>query len=165
MQTAVPAGVGAMAAILKLPEGKLDGILEEAAQGEVVTAANFNSPDQVVIAGMPALWSVCRGAAFHSKRPVAHSGSGERKTDPTAAASADHGRGGWPAVVGTAWNGVVAPAGTPKAIVDTLAHEIGRSLNAADVKIDSRPRGWRPSAARPKSSALFSKRKPRSGRK
>jgi [acyl-carrier-protein] S-malonyltransferase len=51
MQEAVPAGVGAMAALLKLPEGKLDGILEEAAQGEVVSAANLNSPDQVVIAG------------------------------------------------------------------------------------------------------------------
>lgn len=51
MQKAVPKGVGAMAAILKLPEGKLDGILAEAAAGEVVTAANFNSPDQVVIAG------------------------------------------------------------------------------------------------------------------
>ena len=51
MQEAVPAGVGAMAALLKLPEGKLDAILQEAAQGEVVTAANLNSPDQVVIAG------------------------------------------------------------------------------------------------------------------
>ncbi len=51
MQEAVPPGVGAMAAILKLPEGKLDAILAEAAQGEVVSAANFNSPDQVVIAG------------------------------------------------------------------------------------------------------------------
>jgi [acyl-carrier-protein] S-malonyltransferase len=51
MQEAVPAGVGAMAALLKLPEGKLEGILAEAAQGEVVSAANFNSPDQVVIAG------------------------------------------------------------------------------------------------------------------
>ncbi len=51
MQEAVPAGVGAMAALLKLPEGKLAGILAEAAQGEVVSAANFNSPDQVVIAG------------------------------------------------------------------------------------------------------------------
>jgi [acyl-carrier-protein] S-malonyltransferase len=51
MQEAVPAGVGAMAALLKLPEGKLDGILAEASQGEIVSAANFNSPDQVVIAG------------------------------------------------------------------------------------------------------------------
>lgn len=51
MQEAVPAGVGAMAALLKMPEGKLDEVLAGAAQGEVVTAANLNSPDQVVIAG------------------------------------------------------------------------------------------------------------------
>jgi [acyl-carrier-protein] S-malonyltransferase len=51
MQEAVPPGVGAMAAILRLPEGKLDAILEEAAQGEVVSPANLNSPEQVVIAG------------------------------------------------------------------------------------------------------------------
>jgi [acyl-carrier-protein] S-malonyltransferase len=51
MQDAVPAGVGAMAALLKLPEGKLDAVLAEAAQGEIVSAANLNSPDQVVIAG------------------------------------------------------------------------------------------------------------------
>jgi [acyl-carrier-protein] S-malonyltransferase len=51
MQEAVAPGVGAMAAILKLADGKLEGILAEAAQGEVVTAANYNSPDQIVIAG------------------------------------------------------------------------------------------------------------------
>ena len=51
MQAAVPAGVGAMAALLKMPLEKLDGVLAEAAQGEVVSAANLNSPDQIVIAG------------------------------------------------------------------------------------------------------------------
>jgi [acyl-carrier-protein] S-malonyltransferase len=51
MQEAVPDGVGAMAALLKLPEGKLDQILAEARQGEVVAAANLNSPDQIAIAG------------------------------------------------------------------------------------------------------------------
>jgi [acyl-carrier-protein] S-malonyltransferase len=51
MQEAVPAGTGAMAALLKLSPEKLPAILAEAAQGEIVTAANFNSPDQVVIAG------------------------------------------------------------------------------------------------------------------
>jgi len=51
MQSAVPQGVGAMAALLKLPDGKLDEILSAAAEGEVVTAANLNSPDQIVIAG------------------------------------------------------------------------------------------------------------------
>jgi [acyl-carrier-protein] S-malonyltransferase len=51
MQEAVAPGVGAMAALLKLPEGKLDEILAAAAQGEIVTAANLNAPDQTVIAG------------------------------------------------------------------------------------------------------------------
>jgi [acyl-carrier-protein] S-malonyltransferase len=51
MQEAVPPGVGAMAALLKMPEGALAGVLAEAAQGEVVSAANLNSPDQIVIAG------------------------------------------------------------------------------------------------------------------
>lgn len=51
MQQAVPPGVGAMAALLRLPADKLEGVLAEAAQGEIVSAANLNSPDQVVIAG------------------------------------------------------------------------------------------------------------------
>ncbi len=51
MQEAVPEGVGAMAALLKLPLDALDSVLERAAQGEVVTAANLNSADQIVIAG------------------------------------------------------------------------------------------------------------------
>lgn len=54
MQEAVPAGVGAMAALLKLPDGTLHGILGKAAQGEVLSAANLNAPDQVVIAGQTA---------------------------------------------------------------------------------------------------------------
>jgi [acyl-carrier-protein] S-malonyltransferase len=51
MQEAVPPGVGAMAALLRLPDGKLDAILAEAALGEIVSAANFNSTEQIVIAG------------------------------------------------------------------------------------------------------------------
>jgi [acyl-carrier-protein] S-malonyltransferase len=51
MQEAVPQGVGAMAALLKLPDGRLESILRDAAEGEIVTAANLNSPDQIVIAG------------------------------------------------------------------------------------------------------------------
>lgn len=51
MQEAVPEGVGAMAALLRLPSGKLEAILSEAAQGEIVTPAGLNSPDQIVIAG------------------------------------------------------------------------------------------------------------------
>jgi [acyl-carrier-protein] S-malonyltransferase len=51
MQEAVPPGVGAMAALMKLPEGALDAVLAEAAQGQIVTPAGFNSPDQIVISG------------------------------------------------------------------------------------------------------------------
>ena len=40
-----------MAALLKMPLDRLDGVLAEAAEGEIVAAANLNSPDQIVIAG------------------------------------------------------------------------------------------------------------------
>ncbi|MSP15884.1 MAG: [acyl-carrier-protein] S-malonyltransferase [Myxococcales bacterium] len=51
MQEAVPPGEGAMAAILGLAAGPLGEALLEAAQGEVVTAANLNGAGQIVIAG------------------------------------------------------------------------------------------------------------------
>jgi [acyl-carrier-protein] S-malonyltransferase len=51
MQGAVPAGVGAMAAILGMDPAQIGPICEQAAQGEIVSPANFNSPAQVVIAG------------------------------------------------------------------------------------------------------------------
>lgn len=51
MQEAVPVGVGAMAAILSVEQEVLAEICREAAQGEVVSPANFNSPGQIVIAG------------------------------------------------------------------------------------------------------------------
>lgn len=51
MQDAVPAGVGAMAAVLGLDAGKVKEICAQAAQGEVVSPANFNEPSQTVIAG------------------------------------------------------------------------------------------------------------------
>jgi [acyl-carrier-protein] S-malonyltransferase len=70
MQEAVPPGVGAMAAILKLSEEKLAAVLLEAAQGEMVTTANFNSPDQIVIAG--------------------HAGAVHRAADLAKAAGAKH---------------------------------------------------------------------------
>lgn len=51
MQEAVPAGEGAMAAVLGMPIGLLQQVCAEAAQGEVVSPANINSPDQIVISG------------------------------------------------------------------------------------------------------------------
>ncbi|EPJ87062.1 MULTISPECIES: ACP S-malonyltransferase [Pseudomonas] len=54
MQEAVPAGQGAMAAILGLDDADVLAACAEAAQGDVVSAVNFNSPGQVVIAGSTA---------------------------------------------------------------------------------------------------------------
>ena len=51
MQQAVPAGQGAMAAILGLDDDAVREVCAQAAQGEVAEAVNFNSPGQVVIAG------------------------------------------------------------------------------------------------------------------
>jgi [acyl-carrier-protein] S-malonyltransferase len=51
MQEAVPAGQGAMAAILAMPLDQLQQVCADSAQGEVVSPANINSPDQIVISG------------------------------------------------------------------------------------------------------------------
>lgn len=51
MQQAVPAGTGAMAAILGLSDDAVKNACEAAAQGDVVSPVNYNCPSQVVIAG------------------------------------------------------------------------------------------------------------------
>ena len=63
MQAAVPAGSGAMAAILGLEDEAVEAACREAAQGEVVEPANYNSPGQVVIAGAAAAVQRAIGAA------------------------------------------------------------------------------------------------------
>ncbi|WP_462328238.1 ACP S-malonyltransferase [Thiohalocapsa halophila] len=61
MQAAVPAGTGAMAAILGLDDDQVRAVCAEQAGGEVLEPVNFNAPGQVVIAGHKA--AVERGAA------------------------------------------------------------------------------------------------------
>mgnify|MGYP000102844033 CR=1 FL=1 len=51
MQIAVPNGVGGMAAILGMEDETVEDVCVEVAQGQVVQAANYNSPGQLVIAG------------------------------------------------------------------------------------------------------------------
>jgi [acyl-carrier-protein] S-malonyltransferase len=51
MQEAVPRDVGAMAAVMGIEAARLEELCSEAAQGEVVSPANFNAPGQIVIAG------------------------------------------------------------------------------------------------------------------
>jgi [acyl-carrier-protein] S-malonyltransferase len=52
MQEAVPAGTGAMAAIIGLEDHQVVNLCASVAEGEVVAAVNFNAPGQVVIAGV-----------------------------------------------------------------------------------------------------------------
>ena len=51
MQEAVPVGTGTMAAMLGVERDVLEEICRDAAEGDVVSPANFNSPGQIVIAG------------------------------------------------------------------------------------------------------------------
>jgi len=66
MQSAVPEGVGAMAAVLGLDDAAIRAVCAEAAQGEVLEAVNYNSPGQVVIAGNKA--AVDRGCALAKEK-------------------------------------------------------------------------------------------------
>lgn len=74
MQAAVPAGQGAMAAILGLDDADVVAACAEAAQGDVVSAVNFNSPGQVVIAGTTAAveraMAACKAAGAKRALPL-----------------------------------------------------------------------------------------------
>jgi [acyl-carrier-protein] S-malonyltransferase len=66
MQEAVPVGIGAMAAILGMDLEKVTAVCHDAAQGEVCSPANINSPEQVVISGNTA--AVERAAKLADER-------------------------------------------------------------------------------------------------
>jgi [acyl-carrier-protein] S-malonyltransferase len=66
MQEAVPVGVGTMAAILGMELEKVTSVCQDAAQGEVCSPANINSPEQVVISGNTA--AVERAAKLADER-------------------------------------------------------------------------------------------------
>lgn len=66
MQEAVPAGEGAMAALLGLDEETARAVCDESAQGEVVEVANLNSIGQIVIAGQAS--AVARAAELAKQR-------------------------------------------------------------------------------------------------
>ena len=74
MQSAVPAGQGRMAAILGLEDADVVAACEEAADGEVVSAVNFNAPGQVVIAGAAAAVEraieACKGKGARKAMPL-----------------------------------------------------------------------------------------------
>ena len=74
MQASVPEGVGAMAAIIGLDDESIIKACQEAEQGEVVSAVNFNSPGQVVIAGHKAAveraGELCKAAGAKRAMPL-----------------------------------------------------------------------------------------------
>ena len=66
MQEAVPVGEGTMAAVMALTAEEVNQLCKEVAQGEVLVAANYNSPEQTVIAGQTA--AVDRAVALALER-------------------------------------------------------------------------------------------------
>lgn len=78
MQEAVPAGHGAMAAILGLNDAVVVEICAKAAEDEVVSAVNFNSPGQVVIAGNKAAVDSRHGAVQRGRRQACPAAGGQR---------------------------------------------------------------------------------------
>ena len=74
MQQAVPAGVGAMFAIIGLDDAAIVKACADAAQGEVVSPVNYNSPGQVVIAGHKAAveraGELCKAAGAKRALPL-----------------------------------------------------------------------------------------------
>lgn len=81
MQAAVPAGQGAMAAILGLDDEAVRAVCAEVANGEVVEAVNFNAPGQVVIAGH---------AAAVERAVAAAKAAGARRAVPLAVSAPSH---------------------------------------------------------------------------
>ncbi len=81
MQSAVPAGEGAMAAILGMDLAGVEAVCQEAAHNEVVSAANINSPSQIVVSGHAA--AVARASQLALQR-------GARRALPLAVSAPFH---------------------------------------------------------------------------
>ena len=135
MQAAVPAGTGAMAAILGLDDAAVVAVCEAAAQGEVVEPVNFNSPGQLVIAGHKAAveraCALCKeqGAKRALLLPVSvpsHCALMQPAAEQLAAALADiEVRKPGIRVI---HNADVASHDEPQAIRDALTHQLYRPV-------------------------------------
>ena len=135
MQAAVPAGTGAMAAILGLDDAAVVAVCEAAAQGEVVEPVNFNSPGQLVIAGHKAAveraCALCKeqGAKRALLLPVSvpsHCALMQPAAEQLAAALADiEVRKPGIRVI---HNADVASHDEPQAIRDALTHQLYRQV-------------------------------------
>jgi [acyl-carrier-protein] S-malonyltransferase len=124
MQDAVPEGTGAIAAILGLDDDAIQAVCRDAAQGEVLEAANFNAPGQVVIAGHRA--AVERGMAAAKAR-------GAKRAVPLAMSAPSH---------CSLMQPTVAPLRERLSGVELRAPRIA-FINNADVKIQADAQGVR----------------------
>ncbi len=135
MQSAVPEGVGAMAAILGLDDASVVAVCQDAADGLVLEAVNFNAVGQVVIAGNRL--AVERGMALAKERgakravllPVSvPSHCSLMKPAADALAEALAGVAIQTPVVPVWHNCDVAPHDTPEAIRDALTRQLYRPV-------------------------------------
>lgn len=129
MQEAVPAGQGAMAAILGLDDATIEALCRDAAQGQVVAAVNYNSPGQVVVAGDAA--AVDRALALASE-------AGAKRAIKLAVSAPSHCALMRPAAERLAERLAGARVGTPAIPV----------INNADVEAPSDPDAIRSALAR-----------------
>ncbi|MCX8085415.1 MAG: ACP S-malonyltransferase [Rhodocyclaceae bacterium] len=130
MQEAVPAGTGAMAAILGLDAEKICAICAEVAQGEVVEAVNFNAPEQTVIAGHQAAveraMEACKAAGAKRAVPLPVSAPFHSSLMQPAAARLQEALAGLefkPPVIPVVNNVDVAVLSEPAAIKDALVRQ------------------------------------------
>lgn len=131
MQQAVPAGVGAMSAIIGLDDAAIAKACAEAEQGEVVSPVNYNSPGQVVIAGHKAAveraGELCKAAGAKRALPLPVSvpshcalmkPAADKLADVLAALSFN------PAVIPVVNNVDVAIAADSNAVKDALIRQL-----------------------------------------
>ena len=137
MQEAVPAGVGAMAAIVGLSPPEVDEACREAAHAEVVAPANYNSPEQTVIAGHAA--AVARASELCLQR-------GAKRAIPLAVSAPFHcalmspARERMEPLLAAA---AFADAGLPVVTnVDAAARTAGQALRGALVRQIDSPVRW-----------------------
>lgn len=131
MQQAVPAGVGAMSAIIGLDDAAIAKACAEAAQGEVVSPVNYNSPGQVVIAGHKAAveraGELCKAAGAKRALPLpvsvpSHCALMKPAADKLAEVLAAHSFN--PAVIPVVNNVDVAIATDSNAVKDALIRQL-----------------------------------------
>lgn len=151
MQAATPPGTGAMAAVLGLDDEVLAGVCEQAAEDQVVSCANFNSPGQIVIAGNKE--AVDRACVLATE-------AGARRAIPLAVSVPSHCALMAPAAEGMATvleSVEISASGIPVLHnVDTEARDNAEDIRSALVQQLSQPVRWAATVAKLAESGALS---------